>query len=404
MVPDKLRQNRRLWPRRVRLSISIAGMLALTGVHPEPPVFRAGDFRATSRADARRLALPKPGRPVYPYSVIRGGAYSPGELIHALNADPVAARHYAGFRRSLVHTTDSRFANAVYLSYRVGDAVYWTSRAVRVPRGETLLTDGRNYARARCGNRISPTPQTPVSDLEPAPLTLDQPSPPAGVRNPDAETWAETHLLTDLAPPFTLVPANLPSTSAATGASPTPAAGNAPYWSIGAPGGFLYPGNTGPAPSSSTGVPPTTPAAGTTPAPAGGSPPSWSMGPPIGFVYTGNIASELAPKLTPPGIVGEVIQPNPIPGFVFPPGQTVAPPTFEMWPTVPLPPSGPPGNPTPPGYLPPAPGPEVPEPGLLPPMILAVLAAIARVRRRSAGRGRRTRKPIRTRAPLSAHS
>jgi hypothetical protein len=386
MVPDKLRLNRRLWHRRVRLSIAIAGMLALTGAPPGPPDFPAvgGDSRTAPAGAARRSAQPKPGRPVYPYSVIRGGAYSAGELIHALDADPVAARHYAVFRRSLVHTSESRFAGAVYLSYRVGNAVYWTSRAVRVPRGEILLTDGRNYARARCGNRISLTPQTPVSDLEPAPLALDQPSPPASARNPRSEAWAETRLVTDLAPPFTQLPANVPSTSAATGPGPTPASGNSPYWSIGAPSGFLYPGNTPPTPSSGTRVPPTPPATGTGPAPAGGSSPYWSMGPPIGFVYTGNVASELAPKLPPPGIVGEVIQPNPIPGFVFPPRQTVVPPTFETWPPVPLPPPSPPGYPTPPGYLPPAPGPEVPEPGLLPPVILAVLAAIACTRRRSA--------------------
>jgi len=391
MVPDKLRQNRRQWHRRVRLSIAVAGMLALPGAHPGPPVFRAvaGDSRIGSSGAAGRSAQPKPGRPVYPYSVIRGGAYSAGELIQALDADPVAARHYAVFRRSLVHTAESPFANAVYLSYRVGNAVYWTSRAVRVPRGETLLTDGRNYARARCGNRISLTPQTPVSDLEPAPLALDQPSPPASIRNPNPETWAETKLVTGLAPPFARAPANVPSTSAATDTSPTPTGGNSPYWSIGYPGGFLYPVNTGPPPSSGTRVPPIAPATGTIPAPGGSSPPYWSVGPPIGFEFTGNVASELAPNLPAPAIGGEVIQPNPIPGFVFPPSQTVVvvPPTFETWPPVPLPPSGPPGNFTPPGSVPPAPGPEVPEPGLLPPMILAVLAAIARSRRRAAGRG-----------------
>jgi hypothetical protein len=392
MVSHQHRRDRRQWHRRVRLSIAIAGMLMLTGAYPGPPAFRAAvsDFRTASRSSAGLPAQPRRGRPVYPFSVIRGGAYSAGELIHDLDADPVAARHYAVFRRSLVHTTESRFADAVYLSYRVGDAVYWTSRAVRVPRGETLLTDGTNYARARCGNRISLTPQTPVRDLEPAPLALDQPGPPAEVRNPNPETWAESRLVTGLAPPFAQVPANVPSTSATEATSPTPEGGNSPSWSIGSPSGFLYAGNTGPAPSSATvspSLPSTSVATPAIPAPEGGSSFSWSIGTPGGFQYAGSVASQLAPKVPAPGApgAGEGIQPNPIPGFVFSASQTAAVvlPTFETWPPVLSPPSGLPENPTPPGYLPPAPESEVPEPGLLPPTILAVLAAIACARRRS---------------------
>src|SRR5215813_14195616 len=39
-------------------------------------------------------------RPVYPHSIIPGGAYSPAELTDALDRDPVAAAHYSGFHVS----------------------------------------------------------------------------------------------------------------------------------------------------------------------------------------------------------------------------------------------------------------------------------------------------------------
>jgi hypothetical protein len=347
--------RRRQWRRQRRLlSAMAAGLFALAGACLGPPVFRVvtrharkvvSDFRTTSASRARGVSQPRHGRPVYPYSVIRGGAYSAAELVRALNADPVAARHYAVFRRSQVHTTASPFSDAVYLSYRVGEVIYWTSRAVRLPRGETLLTDGKNYARARCGNRISETPQTPVSDTEPAPSMLDQPTPPADIRAPDLETWAESRLVSDLSSPFALlVPASEQPAVAIPGAGPALIGGSSLPWLTGSPSGFLYPGDA---------------------------------------------ASQLSPKLPPPSTdyLGEVIQPNPIPGLVFPTRQPVAVvlPGPVTWPAVLPPGSGTLPDYLPVGYLPVTPGSdsEVPEPGLLPPTILAVLAAAAVVRRAS---------------------
>ena len=48
--------------------------------------------------------------------------------------------------------TDDRFE---YVSYRVQNQIYWTKNKLRIPKGELLLSDGHNYARARCGNRLS---------------------------------------------------------------------------------------------------------------------------------------------------------------------------------------------------------------------------------------------------------
>ncbi len=122
---------------------------------------------------ARRVAVRhvkgSTSRPVYPYSIIPGGAYSKDELIASLESDSVASVHYAGFRQSRARIVQSTFSEPVFLSYRIANKVYWTSRRVPLPPGESLLSDGENYARARCGNRISLVPQTPIAEAEPAP-------------------------------------------------------------------------------------------------------------------------------------------------------------------------------------------------------------------------------------------
>src|ERR1035441_7839817 len=64
------------------------------------PVVNPGDPAPVRPAAIR--ALP---RAIYPYSVIRGGAYSTAELVAALRADPMAAAHYAGFDPSQTPTT-----------------------------------------------------------------------------------------------------------------------------------------------------------------------------------------------------------------------------------------------------------------------------------------------------------
>ena len=114
-------------------------------------------------------------RPNYPYSVIAGGAYSPRELEFAHANDPVIRAHYADFdmkQAKLVTLTDDRYQ---YVSYRVKEQVYWTKKKLRIPKGELLLTDGRNFARTRCGNRLSTTPQNAVRLHEPDPPLLSLP-------------------------------------------------------------------------------------------------------------------------------------------------------------------------------------------------------------------------------------
>jgi hypothetical protein len=132
-------------------------------------------------ARVRPAVLDRDGRAVYPFSVIRRGVYNSAELQAALASDGVAASHYEGFhagraRREIV-TRDRQ----AFVSYRMGGKVFWTKRAVTLREGETLLTDGTNCVRSRCGNRISDTPRLPVSAAEPRTVDSDVaelPAPP----------------------------------------------------------------------------------------------------------------------------------------------------------------------------------------------------------------------------------
>jgi hypothetical protein len=114
-------------------------------------------------------------RPSYPYSVIAGGAYSAAELQYANQADAVVRAHYASFNMKLAHTVRLTRDRFQYASYRVKDQIYWTRKKLRIGKGEYLLTDGVAFARTRCGNRLSETPQEPVSPQEPAAALLSMP-------------------------------------------------------------------------------------------------------------------------------------------------------------------------------------------------------------------------------------
>ena len=60
-----------------------------------------------------------------------------------------------------------------YVSYRVGDAIYWTKAKVRLPKGETILSDGVMEIRARCGNCIALAPMQPTAEEEPLGMEFD---------------------------------------------------------------------------------------------------------------------------------------------------------------------------------------------------------------------------------------
>lgn len=118
-------------------------------------------------------------RLVYPYSVVPGGVITPGEVERAMARDPVVASHYAGVNLRSLRVVRLHEVRDAYVSYRIGDQVYWTSKKLRLKVNEAVLTDGNITVRARCGNRIADTPLGPTSAAEPSVESFDSPADPA---------------------------------------------------------------------------------------------------------------------------------------------------------------------------------------------------------------------------------
>jgi hypothetical protein len=125
--------------------------------------------RADTRSVAKDFAASIP-RKVYKYSVVPGGITSPDELEAARRSDPVVAAHFADFGKN-TRITRLEEDMYVYVSYRVGDKVYYTKTKHKVCKGEVVITDGKNYARARCANRLSRVFRPPA-------LVFDEPQAP----------------------------------------------------------------------------------------------------------------------------------------------------------------------------------------------------------------------------------
>src|SRR5580700_2062962 len=116
------------------------------------------------------------GRVFYPYSVIPGGAKNQAELRGAVLHDVIVAAHYADFDLEKTHIARLGVARAVFVSYRVGNRIFWTKNRMTLPAGETVLTDGAHMARTRCGNRLSEVPGQPVLKAEPSPEAMEVPA------------------------------------------------------------------------------------------------------------------------------------------------------------------------------------------------------------------------------------
>jgi len=120
-------------------------------------------FLATQQEALRSIE----NRPVYPYSVVPGGVKDGHELKWAAQHDPVVASHYAGFDYDHARIVRLVLARTVYVSYRIGNKIYWTRHRVSLKKGESLITDGKITARTRCGNRVEEVPQQATSQSEP---------------------------------------------------------------------------------------------------------------------------------------------------------------------------------------------------------------------------------------------
>ena len=116
----------------------------------------------------------RPGRPVYLHWWRRRTAMLKS-CGRPMEHDPVVAKQFAGFDFQRAHLVQVSGTQAMHVAYRMGQKVYWTRKKVKLHPGETLISDGKIVARARCGNRIAMVPLGPPALTEPADADLNQP-------------------------------------------------------------------------------------------------------------------------------------------------------------------------------------------------------------------------------------
>jgi PEP-CTERM motif len=189
---EKLAQTYRHVPFRTRIVVAAAlvclGGMVILGVslelHGWQPVATAEPVAGSFWPPSSLLLPTGHSRAVYPYSVIAGGAQSAQELREAMAADPVVAQHYADFDITKARRVTLDAPKLVYVSYRIGNKVFWTKHKLALRKGEAMLSDGSNMARTRCGNRISVLPVRPNAPAEPTSSELDGPEFPAIASSP----------------------------------------------------------------------------------------------------------------------------------------------------------------------------------------------------------------------------
>jgi len=220
-------------------------------------------------------------RAVYPYSVIAGGAQSPQELMQAMAVDPVVAQHYADFDITKARRVTLEAPQLMYVSYRIGNKVFWTKHKLALRKGEAMLTDGRNMARTRCGNRVSVLPVRPNAPAEPTSSDLDGPVFPDIVSSPYLAAFSASP------PPLFSGPIQSP------GGPGAPILVGAPFFPLPGGGGIVGNKNASTPPPGGGGG--GTPGGGTPPpGSGGGSPPPGRSGgggtPPVGIPEPGTAA------------------------------------------------------------------------------------------------------------------
>jgi hypothetical protein len=164
-------------------SVVVSAVLASYYYGYSPRNSTVGNLSATATAGAsdsdwfaQTPELGKTDRVLYPYSVIPGGVRNTAELRNAVAHDDTVAQHYADFNLGNARVVQLREARAVFVSYRMGSRIFWTKNRLKLPAGETVVTDGEHMARTRCGNRLSDVPIAPVLNTEPMPEAMEIPA------------------------------------------------------------------------------------------------------------------------------------------------------------------------------------------------------------------------------------
>ncbi len=190
--PTRRHRRNRLIRRALLLALCATLVLAFASVtlrYLSPSLFQASktlfpSAQAVERSDNILLLTQRESqrqiesRPVYPYSVVSGGIRDARELKWIAQHDPVVASHYAGFDYDRARLVRLILARTAYVSYRIGNKVYFTRHRITLKKGETLITDGKITARSRCGNRVEDAPQEATSSEEPPAVKFDEPALP----------------------------------------------------------------------------------------------------------------------------------------------------------------------------------------------------------------------------------
>lgn len=253
----RLRRLDRRLPFRLLALLLLTGAAALYWKWPALEVLREPKHALRQAPpsvsdQSRRLFSDRSTRLIYAYSVVPGGVTGAEEAQRAVAGDPVVGEHYRGLDLAHLRVTALETEKLAYVSFRKGDQVYWTTRKVRLPAGETVLTDGANLVRARCGNRISDAAMSKTTPQEPALVELDTPLLPGGPMAPLETPLAleQARLLTlgtppilPQMPPLPEVPEELITSTPSDGAFSPQEQDEipGPYW-FGFPSQWYFPG------------------------------------------------------------------------------------------------------------------------------------------------------------------
>ncbi len=144
-----------------------------------------------SRETPVRPAVQKSQEPVDASSEIDGKYYglckknsihSVEDFRNTVRNDPVLAAHFAGFNWDKARLGKQEKPVWTYVSYRKGEIVRRTTRAVRLPKGDGYVTDGTHIVRTYCCNDYvaAPAPggsgpEDPVERVDAPPRRLNKP-------------------------------------------------------------------------------------------------------------------------------------------------------------------------------------------------------------------------------------
>lgn len=221
------------------IGCAMVAALSALGMVKEHGRQRSGARDSVPNVKSTTTDLPLAQRRIYPYSVIPGGVENAQELRSAMAHDPQVAQLYAHF--DLLHARIERLAadREAYVAYRYDDQIYWTKKRILLRAGETVITDGKETGRTRCGNRVSEKPMQPVRQNEP---------PNAAANSPVEEVASNGNLVPALPVESPYVDPRINALALIPQASQSPSVNPVPFFPLVTGGPSTYPSVTPPPP------------------------------------------------------------------------------------------------------------------------------------------------------------